>query len=35
MLEKLAAEPSEMKGPGAENRLDQGAVNDLLSQLGF
>ncbi|MDR2349875.1 MAG: protein phosphatase CheZ [Deltaproteobacteria bacterium] len=35
MLEKLSAEPSEMKGPGAENRLDQGAVNDLLSQLGF
>ncbi|MDR1164336.1 MAG: protein phosphatase CheZ [Deltaproteobacteria bacterium] len=35
MLEKLASEPSEMKGPGAENRLDQGAVNDLLSQLGF
>ncbi|MDR3154815.1 MAG: protein phosphatase CheZ, partial [Deltaproteobacteria bacterium] len=35
MLEKLSAEPSELKGPGAENRLDQGAVNDLLSQLGF
>jgi chemotaxis regulatin CheY-phosphate phosphatase CheZ len=36
MLEKLNAEPSsELKGPGAENRLDQGAVNDLLSQLGF
>ncbi|MDR2340661.1 MAG: protein phosphatase CheZ [Deltaproteobacteria bacterium] len=35
MLEKLTAEPSELKGPGAENRLDQGAVNDLLSQMGF
>ncbi|MDR2405681.1 MAG: protein phosphatase CheZ [Deltaproteobacteria bacterium] len=35
MLEKLSGETSEMKGPGAENRLDQGAVNDLLSQLGF
>ncbi|MDR2199946.1 MAG: protein phosphatase CheZ [Deltaproteobacteria bacterium] len=36
MLEKLSAgEPSELQGPGAENRLDQGAVNDLLSQLGF
>ncbi|MDR2386345.1 MAG: protein phosphatase CheZ [Deltaproteobacteria bacterium] len=35
MLEKLTAEPSELKGPGAENRLDQGAVNDLLAQLGF
>jgi chemotaxis regulatin CheY-phosphate phosphatase CheZ len=39
MLEKLSAppvgEPSELMGPGAENRLDQGAVNDLLSQLGF
>jgi hypothetical protein len=36
MLEKLNAEPSsELKGPGAEGRLDQGAVNDLLAQLGF
>ncbi|MDR1297011.1 MAG: protein phosphatase CheZ [Deltaproteobacteria bacterium] len=35
MLEKLNAEPSEMRGPGAENRLDQGAVNDLLAGLGF
>ncbi|MDR2613353.1 MAG: protein phosphatase CheZ, partial [Deltaproteobacteria bacterium] len=35
MLERLSAESSELKGPGAENRLDQGAVNDLLSQLGF
>ncbi|MDR1488007.1 MAG: protein phosphatase CheZ [Deltaproteobacteria bacterium] len=35
MLEKLTAETSELKGPGAENRLDQGAVNDLLAQLGF
>ncbi|MDR0356616.1 MAG: protein phosphatase CheZ [Deltaproteobacteria bacterium] len=35
MLEKLSAEPSELKGPGGENRLDQGAVNDLLAQLGF
>ncbi|UQZ89267.1 hypothetical protein C4J81_08700 [Deltaproteobacteria bacterium Smac51] len=36
-LEKLSgpAEPSELQGPGAENRLDQGAVNDLLAQLGF
>ncbi|MDR1037197.1 MAG: protein phosphatase CheZ [Deltaproteobacteria bacterium] len=37
MLEKLSGtgETSELMGPGAENRLDQGAVNDLLSQLGF
>jgi chemotaxis regulatin CheY-phosphate phosphatase CheZ len=35
MLEKLSGEATELKGPGAENRLDQGAVNDLLSQLGF
>ncbi|MDR2422585.1 MAG: protein phosphatase CheZ, partial [Deltaproteobacteria bacterium] len=37
MLEKLGGggEPSELKGPGAENRLDQGAVNDLLAELGF
>jgi chemotaxis protein CheZ len=35
MLEKLAGESSELKGPGAENRLDQGAVNDLLAELGF
>jgi hypothetical protein len=35
MLERLNAEPSELKGPGAESRLDQGAVNDLLAQLGF
>ncbi|MDR2725018.1 MAG: protein phosphatase CheZ [Candidatus Adiutrix sp.] len=35
-LEKLsAAGPSELLGPGAENRLNQGAVNDLLAQLGF
>jgi chemotaxis regulatin CheY-phosphate phosphatase CheZ len=35
MLERLQAEPSDLKGPGADNRLDQGAVNDLLAQLGF
>ncbi|MDR1577581.1 MAG: protein phosphatase CheZ [Deltaproteobacteria bacterium] len=35
MLEKLTAEPSVMKGPGADNRLDQSAVNDLLAGLGF
>ncbi|MDR1608352.1 MAG: protein phosphatase CheZ [Deltaproteobacteria bacterium] len=35
MLEKLNAEPSTLKGPGADNRLDQGAVNDLLAELGF
>ncbi|MDR2368177.1 MAG: protein phosphatase CheZ [Deltaproteobacteria bacterium] len=35
MLEKLSGEPSDLKGPGAEGRLDQGAVNDLLAQLGF
>jgi hypothetical protein len=35
MLERLSTEPSDLKGPGAENRLDQGAVNDLLAQLGF
>jgi hypothetical protein len=35
MLERLSAEPSELKGPGADKRLDQGAVNDLLAQLGF
>ncbi|MDR2456716.1 MAG: protein phosphatase CheZ, partial [Deltaproteobacteria bacterium] len=35
MLERLSADPSELKGPGAEGRLDQGAVNDLLAQLGF
>ncbi|MDR1308644.1 MAG: protein phosphatase CheZ [Deltaproteobacteria bacterium] len=35
MMEKLSAEPSDLLGPGAENRLDQGAVNDLLAQLGF
>jgi chemotaxis regulatin CheY-phosphate phosphatase CheZ len=35
-LEKLMpAGPAEMLGPGAENRLNQNAVNDLLSQLGF
>ncbi len=39
-LEKLqggpaAQEETELLGPGAENRLDQGAVNDLLAQLGF
>lgn len=33
-LEKLAG-GSPLKGPGAETRLDQGAVNDLLAQLGF
>ncbi|MDR1545826.1 MAG: protein phosphatase CheZ [Deltaproteobacteria bacterium] len=35
MLERLNAEPSDLKGPGAENRLDQSAVNDMLAQLGF
>ena len=35
-LEKLTAgPPSELLGPGAENRLNQNAVNDLLAQLGF
>jgi pyruvate/2-oxoglutarate dehydrogenase complex dihydrolipoamide acyltransferase (E2) component len=39
-LEKLTGGPvtqedSELLGPGGENRLDQGAVNDLLAQLGF
>ena len=33
-LEKVAGN-SALLGPGAESRLDQGAVNDLLSQLGF
>ncbi|MDR1871372.1 MAG: protein phosphatase CheZ [Deltaproteobacteria bacterium] len=41
MLEKLSGggppvgETSELKGPGADNRLNQGAVNDLLAELGF
>ncbi|MDR1086497.1 MAG: protein phosphatase CheZ [Deltaproteobacteria bacterium] len=35
MLVKLGGEPSDLKGPGADNRLDQGAVNDLLAELGF
>jgi chemotaxis regulatin CheY-phosphate phosphatase CheZ len=35
-LEKLmVAGPSDMLGPGAENRLNQNAVNDLLANLGF
>ena len=35
-LEKLAGGgPSSLLGPGSETRLDQGAVNDLLAQLGF
>lgn len=35
-LEKVSAGGSSaLLGPGAEARLDQGAVNDLLSQLGF
>ena len=35
-LEKLSGgSPSSLLGPGAETRLDQGAVNDLLAQLGF
>jgi len=33
-LEKLSSN-SALKGPGAETRLDQSAVNDLLAQLGF
>lgn len=33
-LEKVSASAS-LLGPGAESRLDQGAVNDLLAQLGF
>ena len=33
-LEKMAG-GSTLLGPGAETRLDQGAVNDLLAQLGF
>ena len=33
-LEKVAGN-SALLGPGAEARLDQGAVNDLLAQLGF
>ena len=35
MLEKVAGTSAPMLGPGAENRLDQGAVNDLLAQMGF
>ena len=35
-LEKLMGPaPSELLGPGAEHRLNQNAVNDLLAQLGF
>ncbi len=34
-LEKLAGDGSALAGPGAEARLDQHAVNDLLAQLGF
>ena len=35
-LEKLSGGgPSSLLGPGSETRLDQGAVNDLLAQLGF
>ncbi|MDR1920981.1 MAG: protein phosphatase CheZ, partial [Candidatus Adiutrix sp.] len=34
-LEKVSAGASSLMGPGAEARLDQGAVNDLLAQLGF
>jgi len=35
-LEKLmGAGPSDLLGPGAENRLNQNAVNDLLANLGF
>ena len=34
-LEKVASGNSALLGPGAEARLDQGAVNDLLAQLGF
>lgn len=33
-LEKVSASAT-LLGPGAESRLDQGAVNDLLAQLGF
>jgi hypothetical protein len=31
----MVAGPAELQGPGAENRLNQNAVNDLLAQLGF
>ncbi len=34
-LGKVAASNSSLLGPGAEARLDQSAVNDLLAQLGF
>ncbi|MGL4208388.1 MAG: protein phosphatase CheZ [Candidatus Adiutrix sp.] len=34
-MEKVSVHPSELLGPGAESSLDQGAVNDLLAQLGF
>ena len=35
-LEKLSGgSPSNLLGPGADTRLDQSAVNDLLAQLGF
>lgn len=34
MLE-LVSTPSTLEGPAAEGRLDQGAVNDLLADLGF
>lgn len=35
-LEKMSVgDSSNLLGPGADTRLDQGAVNDLLAQLGF
>ena len=34
-LEKMSSGGSALLGPGAEARLDQGAVNDLLTQMGF
>ena len=34
MLERVSP-PSELHGPEAEGRLDQGAVNNLLAELGF
>lgn len=35
MMEKVQPSSSELQGPGAESRLDQTEVNNLLAQLGF
>ncbi|MEW6264526.1 MAG: protein phosphatase CheZ [Thermodesulfobacteriota bacterium] len=35
MMERIASPPSDMAGPEAPGRLDQGAVNSLLAELGF